>query len=85
MQLATAFLNVVNGFKWFQTSYAGLAAYVAVIDRLFAFNINYEKTLDIQEHSGIKLNMTDTDNINIHKLDVYLPTATIRFPPPTSS
>jgi putative ATP-binding cassette transporter len=74
MQLATAFQNVVNGFKWFQNSYAGLAAYVAIIDRLYAFNDNYERTQLIQKDSAIKITQGDADEIDIKKLDVYLPT-----------
>ncbi len=74
MQLATAFQNVVNGFKWFQNSYGGLATYVAVIDRLYAFNANYERTKDIQEKSAIKITEGDADQIDIKQLDVYLPT-----------
>jgi putative ATP-binding cassette transporter len=74
MQLATAFQNVVNGFKWFQTNYAMLASYVAVTDRLYAFNANYEKTKDIQEQSAIKLTPSDIDEIDVKKLDVFLPT-----------
>lgn len=74
MQIATAFQNVVNGFKWFQTWYAGLASYVAVTDRLYAFNLNYERMLDAVEKSKLKYYETDDDQIVIKHLDVYLPT-----------
>lgn len=74
MQIATAFQNVVNGFKWFQTWYAGLASYVAVTDRLYAFNRNYERMLDAVEKSKLKYYETDDDQIVIKHLDVYLPT-----------
>lgn len=74
MQIATAFQNVVNGLKWFQTSYAGLATYVAVIDRLYAFNNNYERTMELVESSKIKITEGDNDEIYIQNLDVYLPT-----------
>lgn len=74
MQIATAFLNVVTGFKWFQNAYVGLSTYVAVIDRLYAFNINYEKAKEQYDTSKIKLNYIDSDEIVIHDLDVYLPT-----------
>lgn len=73
-QIATAFQNVVNGLKWFQSSYTGLASFVAVTDRLYAFNRIYERTIDIEEKSGIVVNETDADEINIRKLDVNLPT-----------
>ncbi|MCR4771290.1 MAG: ABC transporter ATP-binding protein/permease [Oscillospiraceae bacterium] len=73
-QIATAFQNVVSGLKWFQSSYSGLASFVAVTDRLYQFNIIYEKTMDIEEQSKIKVVESDADEINIKKLDVYLPT-----------
>ncbi len=73
MQVATAFQNVVNGFKWFQTQYGGLATYVAVIDRLYAFNINYEKSIEAAEQSQLRFIDSDED-IDIKKLEVYLPT-----------
>lgn len=74
MQIAQQFQYVVNGFKWFQTWYAGLAAYVAVIDRLYAFNLNYERMLEAVEKSRLKYYETDEDQIYIKHLDVYLPT-----------
>lgn len=73
MQVATAFQNVVNGFKWFQTQYGGLAAYVAVIDRLYAFNINYDKTQEASATSQLRFIDSD-DEIDIKKLEVFLPT-----------
>lgn len=73
MQIATAFQNVVNGLKWFQIQYAGLATYVAVIDRLYAFNDNYERSQKQYIESKIHLHETDEDEIDIKNLDVYLP------------
>jgi putative ATP-binding cassette transporter len=79
MQIATAFQNVVNGFKWFQTSYVGLAAYVAVIDRLYAFNTNYEKTMQVIADSELKITQSSTNEINVKNLDVYLPTGVMQI------
>ncbi len=73
MQIATAFQNVVNGLKWFVTNYAGMAAYVAVTDRLYAFNMNYENTIEIEKHTEMKFKDVDEDRIKINNLDVYLP------------
>lgn len=73
MQVATAFQNVTNGFKWFQTSYAGLAAYVAVVDRLYAFNENYEKTEQITHDSKIRFVPGGGGEIDVRSLDVFLP------------
>jgi putative ATP-binding cassette transporter len=73
MQIATAFQNVVNGLKWFVTNYAGMAAYVAVTDRLYAFNMNYENTIEIEKHTEMKFKDADEDRIKINSLDVYLP------------
>jgi putative ATP-binding cassette transporter len=79
MQIATAFQNVVNGFKWFQTSYAGLAAYVAVIDRLYAFNLNFERTQKVQQDSELKIVEANQNEIDIRNLDVYLPTGALQI------
>ncbi len=78
-QVASAFQNVVNGFKWFQTSYAGLASYVAVVDRLYAFNENYEKTAEVVENSKIKMESAPVDEIEVKHLDVYLPTGQLQI------
>lgn len=73
-QIATAFLNVVTALKWFVTQYGNLAVYVAVIDRLYAFNINYDRTEKLQAESKIKITQQDADQIDIESLDVDLPT-----------
>jgi len=73
-QIATAFLNVVTALKWFVTQYTNLATYVAVIDRLFAFNINYEATEKLSLESKIHISEQDADQIDILSLDVDLPT-----------
>lgn len=73
-QIATAFLNVVTALKWFVTQYTNLATYVAVIDRLYAFNINYEATEKLSHESKIHISEQDADQIDIVALDVYLPT-----------
>jgi putative ATP-binding cassette transporter len=79
MQVATAFQNVVTAFKWFQTMYAALAGYVAVIDRLYAFNDNYDRTQEVSKSSGIKLKEGNADEINIDFLDVNLPNGKLQI------
>jgi putative ATP-binding cassette transporter len=78
-QIATAFLNVVTGFKWFVTNYAMLAGYVAVTDRLYAFNDNYEKTMEVIRTSELQFRESDKDEIRIENLDVYLPTGKLQI------
>ena len=78
-QIATAFLNVVTCLKWFVTNYSTLAIFVAVIDRLYAFNNNYNRTIDIVENSKIKLEEGDEDQIVIKHLDVELPTGKLQI------
>ncbi|MBR4703205.1 MAG: ABC transporter ATP-binding protein/permease [Oscillospiraceae bacterium] len=73
-QIATAFLNVVTGLKWFVTNYGMLAVYVAVIDRLYAFNNNYNLTQDVTQNSKIRIEEGDEDQIVIKHPDVDLPT-----------
>ena len=78
-QIATAFMNVVTCLKWFVTNYSTLAIFVAVIDRLYAFNNNYNRTIDIVENSKIKLEEGDEDQIVIKHLDVELPTGKLQI------
>ena len=78
-QIATAFLNVVTCLKWFVTNYSTLAIFIAVIDRLYAFNNNYNRTIDIVENSKIKLEEGDEDQIVIKHLDVELPTGKLQI------
>ena len=78
-QIATAFLNVVTCLKWFVTNYSSLAIFIAVIDRLYAFNNNYNRTIDIVENSKIKLEEGDEDQIVIKHLDVELPTGKLQI------
>ena len=78
-QIATAFLQVVTCLKWFVTNYSTLAIFVAVIDRLYAFNNNYNRTIDIVENSKIKLEEGDEDQIVIKHLDVELPTGKLQI------
>lgn len=79
MQVATAFQNVVNSFKWFYTNYAGLAVYIAVIDRLYAFNEIYEKTEAIVSESGLEIAEDGGNEIKIRELGVYLPTGKLQI------
>ena len=78
-QIATAFLQVVTCLKWFVTNYSTLAIFVAVIDRLYAFNNNYNRTIDIVENSKIKIEEGDEDQIVIKHLDVELPTGKLQI------
>ncbi len=78
-QIATAFLYVVTALKWFVSNYATLAIYVAVIDRLFAFNNNYNRTQELTENSKIKIEEGDEDQIVIKHLDVELPTGKLQI------
>jgi putative ATP-binding cassette transporter len=78
--IATAFSTVVTGFKWFQTSYMALAGYIAVIDRLYAFNDNYDRTIEITEHSELKiLKDPESDKIVIDDIAVSLPTGKVQI------
>ncbi len=78
-QIATAFLNVVTCLKWFVSNYSSLAIFIAVIDRLYAFNNNYNRTIEIVENSKIKLEEGDEDQIVIKHLDVELPTGKLQI------
>ena len=78
-QIATAFLNVVTCLKWFVTNYSTLAIFIAVIDRLYAFNNNYNRPIDIVENSKIKIEEGDEDQIVIKHLDVELPTGKLQI------
>jgi putative ATP-binding cassette transporter len=77
--IATAFSNVVTGFKWFQTQYMGLAAYIAVIDRLYAFNDNYDRTIEITEHSELKILKAPDNKIVVDDIAVSLPTGKVQI------
>ena len=78
-QIATAFLNVVTCLKWFVTNYATLAIFIAVIDRLYAFNNNYNRTQELTLNSKIKIEEGDEDQIVIKHLDVELPTGKLQI------
>jgi putative ATP-binding cassette transporter len=77
--IATAFSNVVNGLKWFQTMYVGLASYVAVIDRLYAFNDQYDKTIEITQNSELKIEKSANDSIVLDGLAVSLPNGKLQI------
>jgi putative ATP-binding cassette transporter len=78
MSVATAFAAVSGTFKYFQNAYAGLASWKAIVNRLYAFNINYEITQNITETSDIKIKQVAKDAIAIKNLKVLLPQ--IRMP-----
>jgi putative ATP-binding cassette transporter len=78
-QIATAFLYVVTALKWFVTNYSTLAIFVAVIDRLYAFNNNYNRTQELTLNSKIHIEEGDEDQIVIKHLDVELPTGKLQI------
>ena len=78
-QIATAFLYTVSALKWFVTNYATLSIFVAVIDRLYAFNNNYNRTQELTLNSKIKIEEGDEDQIVIKHLDVDLPTGKLQI------
>ena len=78
-QIATAFLYTVSALKWFVTNYATLAIFIAVIDRLYAFNNNYNRTQELTQNSKIKIEEGDEDQIVIKHLDVELPTGKLQI------
>ena len=78
-QIATAFLYTVSALKWFVTNYSTLAIFIAVIDRLYAFNNNYNRTQELTINSKIKIEEGDEDQIVIKHLDVELPTGKLRI------
>lgn len=78
-QIATAFLYTVSALKWFVTNYATLSIYVAVIDRLYAFNNNYNRTQELTLNSKIHIEEGDEDQIVIKHLDVELPTGKLQI------
>ena len=78
-QIATAFLYTVSALKWFVTNYATLSIFIAVIDRLYAFNNNYNRTQELTLNSKIKIEEGDEDQIVIKHLDVDLPTGKLQI------
>ena len=78
-QIATAFLYTVSALKWFVTNYATLSIFIAVIDRLYAFNNNYNRTQELTLNSKIKIEEGDEDQIVIKHLDVELPTGKLQI------
>jgi putative ATP-binding cassette transporter len=72
-QIATYIQSVGSAFKWIQTNYAMLAPYVAVVNRLYAFNDNYELTQKAVEASDIKISQLPDDGITVKNLSVFLP------------
>ena len=78
-QIATAFLYTVSALKWFVTNYATLSIFVAVIDRLYAFNNNYNRTQELTLNSKIHIEEGDEDQIVIKHLDVDLPTGKLQI------
>jgi len=61
------------GLQWFKNNYGGLAIWIAVIDRLYAFNTEYENTVKTIRESQLQFHDSPTDELEIRDLDVYLP------------
>jgi putative ATP-binding cassette transporter len=71
--IAGVFSAVTTGLKWFQNNYPLLAPYVAITDRLYAFNENYENTIKTIKESQLQFSDSPTGEMEIKDLDVYLP------------
>lgn len=76
--IATAFMNVVNSLKWFQTQYIMLAQYVAVADRLYAFNENHDKMQKITAESKLVRQIADTNSLSVDNLKIDLPNGNLQ-------
>jgi putative ATP-binding cassette transporter len=79
MQISMAFATVLGAFTFFQTSYAGLAAWKATSNRLTDFLENARKSEKIWEESKINVKEHKKDDIEIKNLDVNLPTGKLQI------
>lgn len=79
MQIAMAFATVEGTFTFFQTSYAGLAAWKATSNRLTDFLENAKKSEDLWGSSDISVKEHKKDDIEIKKLDVNLPNGKLQI------
>ena len=79
MQIAMAFATVTGTFTFFQTSYAGLAAWKATSNRLTDFLENAKKSEEIWAKSEISVKEHKKDDIEIKNLDVNLPTGKLQI------
>jgi putative ATP-binding cassette transporter len=78
MQISMAFATVEGTFTFFQTSYAGLAAWKATSNRLTDFLENAKKSEEIWGSSQISVKEHSKDDIEIKDLDVNLPTGKLQ-------
>ncbi len=79
MQISMAFATVEGTFTFFQTSYAGLAAWKATSNRLSDFLENARKSEEIWASSQISVKEHKEDDIEIKDLDVNLPTGKLQI------
>jgi putative ATP-binding cassette transporter len=79
MQISMAFATVEGTFTFFQTSYAGLAAWKATSNRLSDFLENARKSEEIWASSQISVKEHEKDDIEIKDLDVNLPTGKLQI------
>jgi vitamin B12/bleomycin/antimicrobial peptide transport system ATP-binding/permease protein len=79
MQIAMAFATVEGTFTFFQTSYAGLAAWKATSNRLSDFLENARKSDEIWSKSEISVKEHKKDDIEIKNLAVNLPTGKLQI------
>lgn len=79
MQISQAFQTVLGTFTYFQTSYAGLAAWKAAMNRLTDFTENYKKGEETWASSEISVEEHKEDDLEIKNLDVNLPTGKLQI------
>lgn len=79
MQISQAFATVLGTFTFFQTSYAGLAAWKAAMNRLTDFTENYKKGEETWASSEISVEEHKEDDLEIKNLDVNLPTGKLQI------
>jgi putative ATP-binding cassette transporter len=79
MQISYAFALVTGTFTYFQTSYAGLAAWKATSNRLTDFLENARKSEEIWGKSEISIKEHKKDDIEVKNLDINLPTGKLQI------
>jgi putative ATP-binding cassette transporter len=79
MQISQAFAVVLGTFTFFQTSYAGLAAWKAAMNRLSDFLDNYQRGEQTWASSEISVKDHKEDDLEVKDLGVYLPTGKLQI------
>lgn len=79
MQISMAFMIVLSTFSFFQTSYAGLAAWKATTNRLTDFLENAQKAEETWATSAITIKTHDKDAIKVKDLAVNLPSGKLQI------